>query len=326
MALHLFAIVAGLILLVWSADRFIAGAAALARLFGISPLVIGLTIVALGTSAPEMFVSALAALQDQPGLAIGNAIGSNITNIGLILGVTAVVTPLAVRSGILRRELPIAFALVLLTAGLLWDGDLDILDGVILLVALLALLYWLYRTATSSTDGDDSLAAEIVEELPAEPMSQKQAIWWTVAGLLLLGGSAQVLVWGAVGVATALGVPDLIIGLTIVALGTSLPELAASLTGALKGEHDLAIGNVLGSNMFNLTVVLPLPGLLAPGAVMPELLGRDVLAMALFTVALFALGAGWAGRSGRINRLEGAALLLGFGLYEFILIKTTLAA
>ena len=157
-------------------------------------------------------------------------------------------------------------------------------------------------------------------------MSQKQAIGWTVAGLILLGGSAQVLVWGAVGVATALGVPDLIIGLTIVALGTSLPELAASLTGALKGEHDLAIGNVLGSNMFNLTVVLPLPGLLAPGAVMPEMLGRDVLAMALFTMVLFALGAGWAGRAGRINRLEGAALLLGFGIYEFILIKTTLAA
>ena len=326
MALHLFAIVAGLILLVWSADRFIAGAAAVARLFGVSPLVIGLTIVALGTSAPEMFVSAIAALQGQPGLAIGNAIGSNITNIGLILGVTAVVTPLAVRSGILRRELPIAFALVALTAALLWDGDLDIFDGVVLLIGLAALLVWLYRTATSGKDGEDSLATEIVEELPAEEMSQKQAIAWTVAGLILLGGSAQVLVWGAVGVATALGVPDLIIGLTIVALGTSLPELAASLTGALKGEHDLAIGNVLGSNMFNLTVVLPLPGLLAPGAVMPELLGRDVLAMALFTVVLFALGAGWAGRAGRINRLEGAALLLGFGVYEFILIKTTLAA
>ena len=326
MALHLFAIVAGLILLVWSADRFIAGAAAVARLFGVSPLVIGLTIVALGTSAPEMFVSAIAALQGQPGLAIGNAIGSNITNIGLILGVTAVVTPLAVRSGILRRELPIAFALVALTTALLWDGDLDVFDGVVLLVGLAALLVWLYCTATSGKDGEDSLATEIVEELPAEEMSQKQAIGWTVAGLILLGGSAQVLVWGAVGVATALGVPDLIIGLTIVALGTSLPELAASLTGALKGEHDLAIGNVLGSNMFNLTVVLPLPGLLAPGAVMPEMLGRDVLAMALFTVVLFALGAGWAGRAGRINRLEGAALLLGFGIYEFILIKTTLAA
>ena len=325
MALHIFAVVAGLILLVWSADRFIAGAAALARIIGVSPLVIGLTVVALGTSAPEMFVSGLAALQDQPGLSIGNAIGSNITNIGLILGITALVTPLAVQSRILRRELPIAAALVLLTVGLLWDGDLDVLDGVILLIGLAALLVWLYRTATAGT-GDDALASEIVEELPKEAMSRPQAITWTVAGLVLLAGSAQVLVWGAVGVAEALGVPDLIIGLTIVALGTSLPELAASLAGALKGEHDLAIGNVLGSNMFNLAVVLPLPGLLAPGAVLPEVLNRDVLAMALFTFALFALAAGWAGRAGRINRFEGAALLLGFAVYEFILIKTTLAA
>lgn len=325
MALHIFAVVAGLILLVWSADRFIAGAAALARIIGVSPLVIGLTVVALGTSAPEMFVSGLAALQDQPGLSIGNAIGSNITNIGLILGITAIVTPLAVQSRILRRELPIAAALVLLTVGLLWDGDLDVLDGVILLIGLAALLVWLYRTATAGT-GDDALASEIVEELPKEAMSRPQAITWTAAGLVLLAGSAQVLVWGAVGVAEALGVPDLIIGLTIVALGTSLPELAASLAGALKGEHDLAIGNVLGSNMFNLVVVLPLPGLLAPGTVLPEVLSRDVLAMALFTFALFVLAAGWAGRAGRINRFEGAALLLGFAVYEFILIKTTLAA
>lgn len=325
MALHLFAIVAGLILLVWSADRFIAGAAALARLLGVAPLVIGLTIVALGTSAPEIFVSALSAVQGQPGLAIGNAVGSNITNVGLILGITAMVRPLDVRSRIIRRELPIVAAISLLAIALVFDGTLDLVDGVILLTGLCALLIWLYHTATSPAAGD-TLATTIVEEMPDEQMSRSAAIGWTAAGLVLLAGSAQVLIWGAVGVAEAFGVSDLVIGLTIVALGTSLPELAASLAGALKGEHDLAIGNVLGSNMFNLLVVLPLPGLLAPGPVPEGLLGRDMVAMLAFTLALFVLGAGIAGRAGRINRFEGAALVVGFLVYELILWRSTLPA
>lgn len=323
MAVFLTAIVGGLILLVWSADRFISGSAALARLLGVSPLVIGLTVVAFGTSAPEMFVSALSALQGQPGLAIGNALGSNITNIGLILGITAMVRPLTVGSSILRRELPMAAGLVLLSVILLLDGDLDVFDGVVLLIALTGLLIWLYRMATSG-DPADPLASEIVNELPAQDMSLRTAVFWTVVGLILLASSAQILVWGAVGMAEMLGVPDLIIGLTIVALGTSLPELAASLAGALKGEHDLAIGNILGSNMFNLTIVLPMPALLSPGLVPPELLSRDMLAMVLFTGVLFLMAAGWAGRAGRINRIEAGVLLLGFGAYELILLNSSL--
>ncbi len=325
MLLHTIAVVLGLALLVWSADRFITGAAALARLLGVAPLVIGLTIVALGTSAPEMFVSALSAAQGQAGLSIGNAIGSNITNIGLILGITALLRPLSVHSRIIRRELPILTGLVLLSAGLVLDGELGRLDGAILLVGLVALLLWLYRTATTP-DAGDALVAEIVEELPSEPMSRGAAIGWTLAGLLLLAGSAQVLIWGAVGLATAFGVSDLVIGLTIVALGTSLPELAASLAGAFRGEHDLAIGNVLGSNMFNLVVVLPLPGLIAPGAVPDSLLTRDMAAMMGLTLVLFVFCVGVSGRTGHINRVEAAALLAGFAAYELILLRSELGA
>lgn len=322
---HLIAVVAGLALLVWSADRFITGAAALARLLEVAPLLIGLTVVAVGTSAPEIFVSALAAAQGQSGIAIGNAVGSNIANIGLILGLVALLRPLAVHSRVLRRELPIATAIALLATVLVIDGALDRIDGLVLLAGLLALLAWLYRVATTP-GGDDPLVAELAAEVPKAELGIGGAVGWTVAGLALLAGSAQILIWGAAHLAAALGVSDLVIGLTIVALGTSLPELAASMAGALKGEDDLAVGNVLGSNMFNLLLVLPIPALIAPGAVPAHLLERDMFAMVVLTLVLFVFCVGWRGRAPRVSRLEGAALLGCFAVYQLILLRSEIGA
>jgi cation:H+ antiporter len=281
---HLFnvaAIVAGFVLLIWGAERFINGAAAIARHLGVSPLLIGLTIVGLGTSAPEILVSFMAAWQGNAGMAIGNAIGSNIANIGLILGVTALVVPLSVKSRILRREYPIMLGVTLLAALLMLDGHLGIADGLILLSGLL-----LVRFARQDRADTDALANEFDQEI-TEGMSLTRSAGLFTIGLLALLLGSRALVWGAVNIATALGVSDLVIGLTIVAIGTSLPELAASIAGAMKNEADLAIGNVLGSNLYNLLAVLSLPGLIAPGAIDSDVVQRDLPIMLLLTGAIF---------------------------------------
>lgn len=310
-------IVLGLGLLVWAADRFVIGAAGLARNLGVPPLLIGLTIVGFGTTAPEILVSVMAALQGNPGLAIGNAIGSNIANIALILGTTALIAPLTVESEILRREYPILLMVSIGAYLLLFDGRLDEGDGVVLLVALVLCMLLLVRIGRNR-QGDDPLAEEIEAEIPSE-LSTPVAIGWFVLGLALLILSSRMLVWGAVEVATALGVSDLVIGLTIVAVGTSLPELAASIMSALKNEHDLAIGNVIGSNLWNMLAVLGVPGLLAPGAVPPEAIDRDMLVMLALTLALFAMGRG-SREHGIINRLEGGLLLGCFIAYQGLLV------
>ncbi len=313
MLLSLVAIVCGFALLVWGADRFVTGAAALARNFGVPPIVIGLTIVGFGTSAPEILVSAMAAAQGNPGLAIGNALGSNITNIGLILGVTALVAPLTVSSATLRREYPMLLTVCLVTVLLMLDGALDRLDGVILLTGLLAMLYGMARIALSSR-ASDPMEQEYDAEIP-EQMKTSIAVFWFLAGLTLLLVSSRMLVWGAVNIANAFGVSDLVIGLTIVALGTSLPELAASVISALKKEHDIAIGNVIGSNMYNLLVVLAMPGLIAPGSFVPAALTRDLPVMIGLTLAMFLMSYGFRGQ-GRINRLEASLLLVAFIGYQ----------
>ncbi len=316
MLLDIIAIIAGFALLVWGAERFVTGAAALARNLGVSPMLIGLTIVGFGTSAPEILVSAMAAWQGNPGLAIGNALGSNIANIGLILGITALITPLSVRSDTLRREYPMLLAVSLVTVLLMLDGHLGQLDGAILLSGLVLLLYAMVRLGRQGL-ASDPLETELEDEIP-ESMPAGQAILLFTTGLILLLVSSRMLVWGAINVATAFGISDLVIGLTIVALGTSLPELAASVMAVLKGEHDMAIGNVIGSNMYNLLAVLAVPGLIAPGAFAAEILTRDLPMMIGFTLALFVMGYGF-GRPGRINRFEGLLLVAAFIGYQALL-------
>ena len=314
------ALVLGFLFLVWGADRFVFGAAGTARNLGISPLIIGLTIVGFGTSAPEMLVSAVAAWQGNPGLAVGNAIGSNITNIALILGLTALVAPLATNSKLLRRELPLLLVTMLAGLGFLVDGELSRLDGVVLMLGLAALVYWMVRTALAERNGDP-LVSELSEGIPAE-MSTPRALSWLGIGLLVLLVSSRLLVWGAVGIAEALGVSDLVIGLTVVALGTSLPELAASMASALRGEPDIAIGNVIGSNLFNLLAVLGIPGLIHPLGIGDDVLFRDYPVMLGLTLALFVMAYGI--RSpGRINRVEGGVLLACYFGYQTLLYFST---
>ena len=320
MLIALLAIFAGLALLVWSADRFVEGSAVTAGHFGMPPLLIGMVVVGFGTSAPEMVVSALAASQGNPGLALGNAYGSNITNIALILGITAVISPIAVHSQVMRKELPILILVTLLAVWQLLDGSLSRLDAVGLLLTFAALLTWSIWSGMKQPD--DPLAGEVRAELKAHAMPIRKAVFWLVAGLILLIISSRMLVWGAVDLATAFGVSDLIIGLTIVAIGTSLPELASSVIAARKGEHDLALGNILGSNLFNTLAVVGIAGMIAPMSVADEVLVRDLPVMAGLTLALFVLGYGFRG-PGRINRVEGGLLMTCFIGYTAYLVSTT---
>ncbi|MBT8144902.1 MAG: calcium/sodium antiporter [Gammaproteobacteria bacterium] len=321
MLTYIAAITAGLALLVWGANRFVVGAAATAHNLGVSHLLIGLTVVGFGTSAPEILVSINAAISGNPNLAIGNALGSNISNIALILGVTALVQPLRIRSQTLHRELPVLLAVTLLTVLPFLDGRLSRPEGIALLLGLGLMLYWLVRVEVLSRAGDPMLA-ELEAEIPSD-MSMKTAGGLLLIGLLTLIISSRMLVWGAINVAQAIGVSDLIIGLTIVAIGTSLPELAASIAAALKGEHDLAIGNVIGSNMWNLLAVLGVAGTLAPTEFAREVLTRDFLVMIGLTIALFAMAYNIGGE-GNIKRSEGAALVLAFVGYMGFLVHSTL--
>ncbi|MCB1725472.1 MAG: calcium/sodium antiporter [Gammaproteobacteria bacterium] len=323
MLLAVGSILLGFALLVWGADRFVIGAAALARNLGVPPLLIGLTIVGFGTSAPEILVSAMAAIQGNTGLAVGNAIGSNIANIALILGTTALIAPLMVKSDMLRREYPLLLAVSVGTFVLLIDDDLGRIDGVLLLIALALTMLALIRIGQKRRD-HDPLAEEIEAEIPSDLSNLKATVWFVV-GLVTLIASSRMLVWGAVEIATALGVSDLLIGLTIVAIGTSLPELAASVMSAIKKEHDLAIGNIVGSNIWNLLAVLGVPGLLAPGGIPAEVAERDMLVMLALTLALFIMGRGTQ-THGIINRTEGGLLLACFIAYQSWLIWHAQAA
>lgn len=315
MILFLIAILVGFALLVWSADKFVDGASATAKHLGMPTLLIGILIVGFGTSAPEMVVSATAAWEGNPVLALGNAIGSNIVNIALILGLTAIIAPISVNSKIVKKEIPLLFLIVLLSGFLLLDDSLNLVEGVILLGGFFALVGWSIYSAIKGKG--DSLESDMDEELNAHPMSLKMGIMWLLLGLVLLIGSSKILVWGAIGVATEFGVSDLIIGLTIVALGTSLPELAASVIAARKGEHDIAIGNVVGSNMFNILAVIGIAVVINPMNQIPaEVLERDWLVMVGLTIALFVISYGYKGRIGQITRIEGAFLFLIYVAYN----------
>ena len=287
---ELLAIAGGFVLLTWSADRFVTGASALAYNLKVSPLIIGLTIVSLGTSAPEILVSMVASLQGNPALAIGNALGSNIINTGLILGITALIIPLKVHSSIVRRELPVLLLVMALALVLLLDGWLGRLDGIILLTGMAVMLVWITRIGLKSQVSHDPMSEEFEEEIPTD-LSTAKAIFWLLVGALVLLASSRLLVWGSVSIAQM---------------------------SAVKNEHDIAIGNIIGSNIFNLLAVLGLPGLLNPSAVDAAVLQRDYPVMVALTVAVFLMAYGFRGK-GRITRAEGAILVVAFGGYQTLL-------
>ncbi len=316
--LAVLAVVVGLGLLVWSADRFVEGSASTARYFGMPPLLVGMVIVGMGTSAPEMTVSVLAAYQGSPGIALGNAYGSNITNIALIIGITALISPIVVHSQIVRKELPILIVVTLLAAWQLWDGDISRMDAVVLLLVFLALMAWTIWQGMRAKR--DLLGQEIVSELSEHAMPIRHALMWTLIGLIMLIISSRLLVWGAVDLAQSLGVSDMIIGLTIVAVGTSLPELASSVIAARKGEHDIALGNIIGSNLFNTLAVVGLAGVIHPMAVEADVFSRDILVMTALTLLLFAMAYGFGKRASGIGRGYGGLLLLCYLGYSSYLI------
>jgi len=318
MLIDFIALALGLVVLVFAADWFVDGTSSIARNLGVSPLLVGLTIVGLGTSAPEILVASLASVQGNPGLAIGNAIGSNIANIGLILGCTALISPLAFHSGLLKRELPVLMLISVFCYVLALDG-LSVVDGIMMLVALALFLFWLIRTALADRK-NDVLAQEMEAEIPETMPNNKAWIYFAV-GLVGLLVSSKVLVWAAVNIAQTMGVSDLVIGLTIVALGTSLPELAASISSVLKGEDDLAVGNVIGSNVYNLLAVYSLPALIAPGPVDATVISRDFPVLLGMTGVLFILGIGLS-KAGNINRWEGSALLSAYLFYQWTIFQS----
>ena len=306
-------VVAGLVLLIWGADRFVHGAAAMARNLGIAPLLIGLTVVAFATSAPEILVSVVAALQHEPGLAIGNAIGSNIVNIGLVLGLTSMIRPIKLESATLRREMPALLAVSLLTVSLFLDTFLSRIDGVVMLTGLVIVMVWLARLGLRSAE-NDPIAQDFEAEIPTDVSMIMASVWLLIGlGTLLLG--AELLVDGAIGIAKYLGVSEVVIGITIVAFGTSLPELAVSLASALKGEYGLAIGNIVGSNIFNLLAVIGVAATIEPSALAPTVLSLHIFVMVAFTLVLFAMTYDYNGNA-QLSRLEGFALLTAYVTYS----------
>ncbi|MCF7363352.1 MULTISPECIES: calcium/sodium antiporter [Vibrio] len=305
-------LIVGLIILVWSADKLVFGSAALARNFGISPLVIGMTILAMGSSAPEMMVSATAALDGKTDTAVGNVLGSNIANIALILGITALIKPLAISSPVLRREFPLMIAVTLLAGVIMWNNHLGFYEGVLLFALFGVFILAMLKISRNEQTNDDLLLKEQESEIPDGVSNSKAAIWIAV-GLILLPVSAGLLVDNAVIIAKYFGMSDLVIGLTIIAVGTSLPELAASVAGVLKGEDDMAVGNIVGSNVFNILAVMGIPGILNPSILSEHAMGRDFWVMLGVSLLLVVMALG---KSRSINRIEGAILCITFLAYQ----------
>jgi len=321
MLLQSLILIVSLIALVWSADKFVYGASSVARNFGVSPMIIGLTIVAMGSSAPEMMVAATASFNGNPNTAVGNAIGSNITNIALVLGLTALFQPMKVSSSTIKRELPLILAITFIAYIMLVDVELTRMEGSLLILGFFVyiaalLIITIKRAKTNPVD--DPLIIEAEAEVP-EATSNGMALFWLVFGIVLLPLSAGYLVDSAVFIAKGFGISDLVIGLTIIAIGTSLPELAASIMSIVKKEDDLALGNIIGSNIFNILAVLSLPSLIAPGAIDANAATRDGPYMVAVTIFLFALCFSRKKGAFRITRLKGFVLFLTFIAYQFLL-------
>ena len=314
---YLAAIIAGLALLIWSADKFVEGAAAMARLLGVSMMIIGITIIGFGTSSPEIVVSIVAVLENTPNIAIGNALGSNIANIGLILGITAILVPIPIASRLFKTEFPLLLLATAVMAWCLYDLKLDIVDGLMLLGLLVLSLFYLiheHRRHPAAYAIEEHETEEMVHE-----MKMPAALGWLLLGLLILVGGSKLLVWGASGIARSLGASELIIGLTIVALGTSLPELAASIASLKKGKPDLAIGNVIGSNLFNSLAVVGIPALLTSFSIDPSARSRDLLVVIAFTVLLVLLSRFPSVLPRFISRGKGVFLFVAFVIYQLYL-------
>lgn len=314
-------VIASLAVLVWSAGRFVEGGAATARHFGVSPLLIGMLILGFGTSAPEMIVSAISAFQGNPGIALGNAYGSNITNIAMILGITALINPITVHSGVLKKELPILSAVTIFAAYQLYDGKISRTEAWVLLGIFAFLMTWTIIQGVRQKN--DTFGNETELSLSEKLMTKKKAFLWLISGLLILIASSRSLVWAAVNIAQSLGVDDVIIGLTIVAIGTSLPELASSVVATRKGEHDIAIGNIIGSNLFNTLAVVGIAGAIHPLEVAREIFYRDMMVMGALTLSLFIIGYGIRG-PGKIKRVEGGILLASYIAYNLYLVLSVI--
>lgn len=326
MWLAVIAVLIGLAILVWSADIFIDGATTLANGLGVPSFLIGVVILGLGTSAPEMVVSVLAALEGSPELALGNAYGSNIMNIALVLGTTALISPIIIHKSIVKRDLPLLLVITLLAAWQLRDGQLSQSDGIILLLGLAAvLIFQIVMNLRSSRQEDKKIASknnEHSENKDRQSAGIFRGLASLIIGMSILILSSRAIVWGAVELATFWGLSELIIGLTVVAVGTSLPELVASLSAARKGEHDMALGNIIGSNIFNTLGVVGLAALIAPIRADPIILTRDVLAMALLTLLLVVLCVFAYIKKRSFGRTSGAILLLFFIGYSILLTQT----
>lgn len=307
----------GLLSLVWSADHFVEGSSAISKHMGMPPLLIGMIVIGFGTSVPEMLVSALAAFEGKSGIALGNAYGSNITNIALILGVTAIINPIRVDSGILKRELPLLTLISFLAAFQLSDHLVTRFEAIVLLFVFVIVFSWIIYQSLNNKN--DNMAVSLEKELQKNNIPINKAIYKTLLGLIFLVISSKIIVWGAIEIALFLKMSELVIGLTIVAIGTSLPELASSFSAAKKGEHELALGNILGSNLFNTLAVVGISGIIQPLNADPEVFFRDIPVMIGLTTCLFVLGFGFK-KSGRINRVEGLILFVCFLGYSAYLI------
>jgi len=316
------AVLIGLLLLFWGADRLVVGAGATARNLGVSPILIGLVVVGFATSAPEMLISALASMDNAPALAIGNALGSNIANLGLVLGTAILICPLAVQSETLRREFPAVLAATVLALLLFLDNQISRLDAVMLLVALGALTVWIIIVGSKSSVFDPIRAdseAEFRADIPA-----RKATFWLVIGLLTLLGGAELMVNGGIDVARRLGVSELVLGITVVAVGTSLPELAVAIAGSLKGESDLVLGNVLGSNIFNLLAVMGIAGAIRPHEFDDGVLTLHFAFMGILTLGVFLLASNRRSRV-QLTRASGGVLLATFLIYQSFVLWDSLS-
>ncbi|MCI5071595.1 calcium/sodium antiporter [bacterium] len=321
MTMYIAILVLGLVLLIWSADRFVDDASLISKHLGMSPLLIGMLIIGFGTSAPEMVVSAISSLEGNPGLAIGNAFGSNITNIALIIGFTAICSPIVVDSKILKKELPILSVLSFMVVFLLSDFSLDRQDALIILIAFASLMTWtLYQGLNTK---EDTFAQNVQDDLSSLNKPLSSTVLSLILGIVVLLLSSRALVWGAVGIAKFFEVSDVIIGLTVVAMGTSLPELAASVAAAKKGEPDMVLGNVLGSNLFNTLAVVGIAGSIHPFNLDSAVVYRDASVMMALTLSLFLFGYGFK-KHGKIGRTKGFVLLSCYILYTSYLLKSVL--
>ncbi len=323
LALLVIGFILGCTVLTWGADQFVKSSTVIARHYQVSPLVVGMVLVGFGTSCPELIVSLLASLKDAPEIAIGNVLGSNIANKALVGGVAALLMPLTIHSRVLFREFPFLMAVTVLVGVMFYFGTLTQIEGVILLVLFAGYMAWMFMMARKPIAQHDELLEEMEHEIPVVKSSLTQAVCWCVVGLILLLVSAEVVVGCASGIAAWFGLSDLIIGLTIVAIGTSLPELAATLVSCVRKEYDLAIGNVVGSSLFNLLPVLAMPALFSPGKLSPDLVTRDYPALLGITL-LFWLFAVMPPRRGRIGMWGGLCLLLAYVTYIVILVVTAL--